>query len=126
MRWRDGPAVSGAERIVSPYDPEARSSRKRDTVWLGYKSHVTETCEEDANALHLIVHVETTPATTEDHEVLAPLLEQEPQRGWAAEAMYVDMGYTSGPLLVQQARLGPRLVGRLATSSSCEHREQRG
>ncbi len=126
LRWRDGPAVSSAERIVSPYDPEARSSRKRDTVWLGYKSHVTETCEEDPNALHLIVHVETTPATTEDHEVLAPLLDQERQRGRAPEEMYVDMGYTSGPLLVQQASLGTRLVGPVAESSRWQQREQRG
>jgi len=87
MRWRDGPAVSSAERIVSPYDPQARSGRKRDTVWLGYKSHLTETCEQDANALHLIVHVETTLATTEDHEVLAPLLAQERERGRAPEEM---------------------------------------
>jgi len=122
VRWRDGPAVSSAERIVSPYDPEARSSRKRDTVWLGYKSHVTETCEQDPNALQLIVHVETTPATTEDHEVLAPLLEQERQRGRAPEEMYVDMGYTSGPLLVQQASLGTRLVGPVAESSSWQPR----
>src|SRR5438270_878662 len=41
IRWRDGPAVSNEERIVSPYDQEARSSRKRDLVWLGYKGHVT-------------------------------------------------------------------------------------
>jgi transposase len=27
VRWRDGPAVSNEQRIVSPYDPEARSSR---------------------------------------------------------------------------------------------------
>src|SRR2546427_797045 len=117
VHWRDGPAVSNEERIVSPYDQEARSSRKRDTVWLGYKSHVTETCEEDPNALHLIVHVETTPATTEDHEVLAPLLDQERQRGRAPEEMYVDMGYTSGPLLDQQASLGTRMVGPVAASS---------
>src|SRR2546426_3266105 len=28
IRWRDGPAVTNEERIVSPYDHEARSSRK--------------------------------------------------------------------------------------------------
>jgi transposase len=37
VHWRDGPAVSNEHRLVSPSDPEARSSRKRDTVWLGYK-----------------------------------------------------------------------------------------
>ena len=121
-RWRDGPAVSSAQRIVSPYDPPARSSRKRDTVWLGYKSHVTQTCEEDPNALHLIVHVQTTPATTQDHEVLAPLLDQQRQRGRAPQEMDVDMGYPSGPLLVQQASLGTPLVGPVAESSRWQQR----
>jgi len=125
-RWRDGPAVSSAERVVSPYDVQARSARKRDTDWLGYKSHLTETCDEGPDALHLIVHVETTLATTEDHEVVAPLLEQERKLGRAPEEMYVDMGYTSGPLLVQQASLGTRLIGPVATSSSWQQREQRG
>jgi transposase len=125
-RWRDGPAVSSAERVVSPYDVQARSARKRDTDWMGYKSHLTETCEEEPDALHLIVHVETTLATTEDHEVLAPLLDQERQQGRAPEEMYVDMGYTSGPLLVQQASLGTRLIGPVAISSSWQQREQRG
>lgn len=125
-RWRDGPAVSSAQRVVSPYDVQARCARKRDTDWLGYKSHLTETCDEEPEALHLIVHVETTLATTEDHEVLAPLLEQERKQGCAPEEMYVDMGYTSGPLLVQQARLGTRLIGPVATSSSWQQREQRG
>src|SRR5947209_2565325 len=125
-RWREGPAVSSAQRIVSPYDVQARCARERDTDWLGYKSHLTETCEEEPNALHLIVHVETTLATTEDHEVLAPLLEQERKLGRAPEEMYVDMGYTSGPLLVQQASLGTRLIGPVASSSSWQQREQRG
>jgi transposase len=30
--------------IRSPYDPEARTGKKRELVWLGYKVHVTETC----------------------------------------------------------------------------------
>src|SRR5438477_4827139 len=28
VRWRNEPAVSNEQRVVSPYDPEARSSRK--------------------------------------------------------------------------------------------------
>jgi len=38
--------------ISSPYDPEARWSKKRDTEWVGYKVHVTETCDEED--LHLV------------------------------------------------------------------------
>jgi hypothetical protein len=35
VRWRDKPAVSSQERVVSPYDPQARCSRKRELSWLG-------------------------------------------------------------------------------------------
>jgi transposase len=36
-----------AQRITSPYDLDARYSSKRDTIWVGYKVHLTETCELD-------------------------------------------------------------------------------
>jgi transposase len=52
-RWRgiaELPAV--AERMQSPYDPEAHFSMKRHLSWTGYKVHVTETCDDDA--AHLI------------------------------------------------------------------------
>src|SRR5258706_10448866 len=46
VRWRKAAELpAGAELIMSPYDPEARQSVKRDTTWLGYKCNITETCE---------------------------------------------------------------------------------
>jgi transposase len=36
----------GHARIASPYDTDARWGAKRDTFWLGYKLHVTETCDD--------------------------------------------------------------------------------
>jgi len=50
--------------ISSPYDPDAHLARKRTTQWVGYKVHLTETCEDDAP--NLITHVETTPAPVAD------------------------------------------------------------
>ena len=38
VHWRDGPAVSNEDRVVSPYDAQARSSRKRDTDLVGLQS----------------------------------------------------------------------------------------
>jgi hypothetical protein len=35
VRWRDGPLVANAERVVSPLETDARESCKRDTEWLG-------------------------------------------------------------------------------------------
>src|SRR6516165_1044249 len=37
----------GHTRIASPYDLDARWGVKRDTFWLGYKLHVTETCDDE-------------------------------------------------------------------------------
>jgi len=38
--WRDSPLVPNAERVVSPYETDARESRKRDTEWVGYVRRV--------------------------------------------------------------------------------------
>jgi hypothetical protein len=48
LRWRevkDMPSPAGL--ISSPYDTDARYSTKRDVEWVGYKAHLTETCDED-------------------------------------------------------------------------------
>ena len=36
----------GHTRIASPYDPDARWAAKRGEFWLGYKLHITETCDD--------------------------------------------------------------------------------
>jgi hypothetical protein len=36
----------GHARIGSPYDTDARWGVKRGTFWLGYKLHITETCDD--------------------------------------------------------------------------------
>src|SRR3989442_2396499 len=118
VHWRDGPAVSNEERIVSPYDQEARSSRKRDTVWLGYKVHLTETCDQDPACPQLITHVATTVATLQDSEMLAPIGEQLRAKELAPAEHYVDQGYPSGPQLVQQAQLGTQIMGPVGPDPS--------
>ena len=50
-----------ARLIRSPYDVGARFSRKRTTTWVGYKVHLSETCEADQP--HLITQVATTVST---------------------------------------------------------------
>src|SRR6267154_1194885 len=37
----------GHARIASPYDTDARWGVKREELWLGYKLHVTETCDDE-------------------------------------------------------------------------------
>jgi transposase len=65
LRWRTSDEQPpAAVRISSPYDLEARYGSTRDTHGVGYKLHLTETCDPDQP--DLITQVITTPATTPD------------------------------------------------------------
>lgn len=65
LRWRTADEQPpSAVRIASPYDLEARYSSKRETHWVGYKVHLTETC--DPGQPDLMTQIITTPATTPD------------------------------------------------------------
>src|SRR5215212_5939579 len=65
LRWRSVAQLPPvAERVQSPYDPEAHFSQKRQFGWTGYKVHVTEACDDDA--VHLITHVMSRPAMRPD------------------------------------------------------------
>src|SRR5437762_8845480 len=70
-RWRTEPALPAAQLINSPYDLDARYGTKRTTLWVGYKVHFTQTCDEEAP--QLITHVETTPAPISDEGVLCTI-----------------------------------------------------
>lgn len=43
--WRVEPALPAGQMINSPSDLDARYGKKRSTLWVGYKVHVSETCE---------------------------------------------------------------------------------
>jgi transposase len=84
--------------IQSPYDIEARYSSKRDTHWVGYKTHFSETC--DANYPDLITQVITTPATTPDSE-MGPAIQQDlADRDLLPGTHLLDSGYVDSHLLV--------------------------
>jgi len=69
IRWREVKEMPApASLISSPYDSEARYSKKRETTWVGYKVHLTETC--DPETPHLITNTETTLATVPDDNML--------------------------------------------------------
>src|SRR5262245_36508313 len=103
LRWRavkDMPSPAGL--ISSPYDTDARYSTKRDVDWVGYKVHLTETRETDRP--HLIVNVETTPATTPDDNMIKEVHESEEGRDLLPGEHLVDKGYTDSEVLVSSER----------------------
>ena len=120
INWRDGPAVESAERVISPYETDARASRKRDTEWVGYKVHLTETCGEE-DAVHLIVQAEITAATEQDVEETMSLLHDLQARDLVPEVRLVDSGYVSGEVLASHAQVGIELVGPLKQEGGWQH-----
>ncbi|GHO64591.1 hypothetical protein KSC_034830 [Ktedonobacter sp. SOSP1-52] len=86
--------------MVSPYDEQARSVRKRELVCLGYKVHLTETCDQDPQKPHLIVQVHTVAATVADSVVVEPILQDQRDREMAPSILLVDQGYTSATSLL--------------------------
>jgi len=95
VRWRElDDLPPAARRLNSPHDPEARYSMKRDTVWTGYKVHLTETC--DADTPNLVVHVQTTPATTPDFAVTGEIHQALAAKGVLPATHLVDAGYVDG------------------------------
>jgi transposase len=96
--------------IGSPYDVDARLSTKRDSTWNGYKVHLTETC--DADGPNLITDVQTTPATTPDGQLTAPIQAALAQRQLLPSEQYVDCAYTdAATIITSQATHAIELVG---------------
>ncbi|MEU1691948.1 IS1182 family transposase [Streptomyces hirsutus] len=92
----------GAKRPVTPYDPEARGSVKRDTFWDGFKVHLTETCEPEK--VHLITNVTTTAATVPDDRMAAVVHAGLARRDLLPDEHWVDTGYANGGALVTARR----------------------
>jgi transposase len=108
--WRQEPALPAAQLINSPYDVDARYAKKRTTLWVGYKVHFTQTCDEDAP--QLITHVETTPGPISDEGVLSTIHRGLAEKDLLPEHHLVDAGYvTSANLVKTSSDYGVDLVG---------------
>jgi transposase len=102
-----------AEQIQSPHEPEARYGAKRAQGWVGYKVHLTETCEDERP--HLLTQVATTLAPAADVEHLAPIQEDLARTGLPPSQHLVDGGYVRGGTLVSSRdRHGIDLLGPIA------------
>jgi transposase len=102
-RWRDSQELPPvAERMQSPYDPQAHFSMKRQFGWTGYKVHVTETCDDDA--AHLITDVKTCPSMLPDMTSTAGIHERLAAKGLLPAEHFVDAAYVDADLLAQSHR----------------------
>jgi transposase len=113
-------------RLASPYDGEARSADKRRVQWLGYKVHLTETCE--AALPHLIVDVLTVAAPVPDREAVPAVQAALDRRGLRPDAQLVDGGYIDGGVLAasRAARPALDLVGPVGPDRSWQAKANQG
>lgn len=124
--WRQsGNLPPAAQMINSPYDPEARFSRKRNTTWTGYKVHLSESCDEELP--HLLTHVETTPATEPDCQTLPKIHAALAEKTLLPAEHLLDAGYVDIDN-VCDSRLSHQveLVGPMRPDSSPQAKQQTG
>jgi transposase len=126
IRWRRGDELApSGERFNSPYDPEAAYSTRREHEWIGYKVHVSETC--DADLPHLITHVHTTNSTVQDVTSTAPIHAALAQRNLLPEKHIVDAGYIDADLLASSTtEYGVNLIGPTRENRSWQARAGTG
>jgi transposase len=116
------------KRILSPYDLDARYARHNDKEWVGYRTHCTETCDDDA-PIHLITQVETVLAPIQDVEVTEQVHANLAAQGLTPKEHLVDAAYVSADLLAQSAQKESiELVGPVTKLQdvSWQAREQTG
>jgi transposase len=99
----------GARRIESPYEVEARYSTKRSMSWVGYKVHLTESCDEGFP--HLITNVHTTAATATDVKQLSAIQEGLAASGVLPAEHLTDASYVCGSNLVSSHARQIDLIG---------------
>jgi transposase len=143
-------------RIASPYDTDARWGVKREEFWLGYKLHITETCDDPppctcrpaaaaqpaagsaAAGAHdkdcarlvfpnLITNVATTDATVTDSQMTEPVHDALAARNLAPGRHYTDSGYASAALVVSALTIwGIALIAPLLADTSAQARAGHG
>lgn len=110
LRARDPKEMlEAAHRIESPYELEARYSSKRQSGWVGYKVHLTESCDEGFPSL--ITGVHTTPATGTDVKQLPAIQEELASSVVLPAEQLADAAYVSGDNLVTSHARQIDLIG---------------
>jgi transposase len=126
LQWRAADNIPPAALFISsPYDPEAHYARKHTTQWVGYKVHLTETCDDDLP--HLITNVDTTIGPEADGAATPRIHAALQQRGSLPGTHIVDTGFLDAELLVEsQEHYGVDLLGPTRRDYHWQAREGAG
>ena len=127
--WRADDGADGippaAQFVSSPHDGDAHYARKETVTWVGYKVHLTETCEEELPCL--VTNVVTTAGPVVDAAATPVIHAALEERDLLPAAHIVDTGYLDAALLVtSRQRYGVDLVGPARPDSHWQARANAG
>jgi transposase len=108
--------------ISSPQDMDIHLAVKRETQWIGYKVHFTETCEKEHP--RLITQVETTNSCIHDVKMTEKIQDDLIARDLRPDVQLVDQGYVEINLLLKSQEKGIDLVGPVASGKSWQSKEE--
>jgi transposase len=132
VTWRDPREHGlppGRDKIISPYDPDARYAEKRDTRWNGYKAHYTETIPDRPPGggmparSSLITSTQTTHAAVPDVMLTQVIHDGLDQAGILPGEHVTDSGYASAGHLTAARGRGVTLLTPLLPDPSWQARE---
>lgn len=126
LRWRPQAELPpAADQRQSPYEPEGRNRTKGDLNWTGYSWHVTESC--DPALPHLLTHSETTPATTDDVQLLPTIHQALAHKGLLPSQHLVDGAYLEAELIQRSwTDYQVQLIGPVPPDTSWQARTNAG
>ena len=122
---KDDNQPPGEQRLHSPYDDEVRFSAKREFEWVGYKTHLSETCDPDE--VHLITQVNTTLATQSDMEALDVIHSNQANQDLLPGEHLLDAGYVDAEALVAAKQdLGMTIISSIREKVSWQAKAGQG
>lgn len=127
VRWRTAQEGIPPSRnfLGSPIDRDCRYARKFTTSWLGYRMHLTETCDDDAP--NILTDVRTAPATVADGEATPLIHEALEEKDLLPETQFVDTGYLDAELLFEsKEKYGVDLFGPTRPDRKWQAKERTG
>lgn len=99
LYWRTEEGIPPSSIMISShYDLDTHYARKDTAALVGYKVHLSETCEPDC--IDLITNVETTVAPITDGDVMECIHTSLTKRDLLPSKHIVDTGYLDADLLV--------------------------
>lgn len=127
VKWRTSEiGIPPSTKFVgSPFDPEARYARKFTTSWVGYRIHITETCEEGLP--NIITDVQSAPGPVADGDATPIIHEALKEKDLLPETQFVDTGYLDAELLAESRKnYGVDLFGPTRPDYKWQARENTG